>query len=351
MQDLVHFHSLSLSYKTHNDSLTVTLDCYYLLSLTASFYNGLDDLRGSVMFALSHYNSSALSHLPHFSAVSAAEMGRRVDPKVQSGNHSLVQPTTSGIIVVSLSMTLGIISNIVALCILVTAYTRQRRRTKATFLLFATSLVVTDFAGHLVPGALVLRLYLYGGVPPKDFNSTDSFCQFLGGSMVFFGLCPLFLGCAMAAERCLGITKPLLHSSLITKTRAKVCLSVIWLVAMFVALLPCFKLGSYTYQDPGTWCFINVLNKAKKVDVALVVLFSGLGLASLVVALVCNTISGLTLMLARLRRRPFSHHSAKSHDIEMVVQLVGIMITSCICWCPLLVSIRNKAGALPPGNI
>ncbi|XP_029014500.1 prostaglandin F2-alpha receptor-like [Betta splendens] len=61
----------------------------------------------------------------------------------------------------------------------------------------------------------------------------------------------------------------------------------------------------------------------------------------LAVALVCNTISGLTLVLARLRRQPGSHHPAKSHDIEMVVQLVGIMITSCICWSPLLRDTRE----------
>lgn len=316
---------------------------HYLLSLTACLHYGLCDLHGSVMFALSHYNSSALPLLPRLSAHGATEARSSIDVEgpSHSRNRSLVQPSTGGKVVVALSMTLGIISNIVALCILVTAYSRQRRRTKATFLLFATSLVVTDFIGHLVPGALVLRLYFYGGVAPEDFHSSDSMCQFLGGSMVFFGLCPLFLGCAMATERCLGVTKPLLHSSLVTKSRAKVCLSVIWLMALCVALLPCFKLGSYTYQEPGTWCFINVLNDTQKVDVAFVVLFSGLGMASLVVALVCNTISGMTLVLARFRRQHFSRRSAKSHDIEMVVQLVGIMITSCICWCPLLVSNVN----------
>ncbi|XP_030268761.1 prostaglandin E2 receptor EP1 subtype-like [Sparus aurata] len=305
------------------------------------------------MLALSHYNSSASPLLPLLSNDSAGKVEAQVavEELSQLGNFTLPQPTTSGVIVVILSMTLGIISNIVALFILVSAYYRQRRRTKATFLLFATSLVVTDFIGHLIPGALVLRLYLSGGVDPADFNSSDKMCQFLGGSMVFFGLCPLFMGCAMAAERCLGVTRPLLHSSLVTKTRTKMCLSVIWLAALCVALLPCFQLGSYTYQEPGTWCFINVLSDTGEVDVAFVVLFSGLGLTSLAVAFVCNTISGLTLVLARLRRKPGSHHSAKSHDIEMVVQLVGIMVTSCICWSPLLIlglmsAIRSYTGSI-----
>lgn len=307
------------------------------------------------MFTLSHYNSSASALPPDFSNDSAgkAEGRAAVEELSPQRNLTLVEPTTNnGLIVVILCMTLGIISNIVALFILVNAYSLQRRRTKATFLLFATSLVITDFFGHVIPGALVLRLYLSESVHPEDFHS-DRMCQFLGGSMVFFGLCPLFMGCAMAAERCLGVTRPLLHSSLVTKTRTKICLSVIWLSALCVAVLPCFQLGSYTYQVPGTWCFINVLNDTKEVDVAFVSLFSGLGLTSLTVALVCNTISGLTLVMARLRRQPCSHHSAKSHDIEMVVQLVGIMVTSCICWSPLLVSIRKCRGGdvVSRGNV
>lgn len=300
------------------------------------------------MLALNHYNSSASPLLPRFSNDSAGkvETGVAVEGLSQPANLTRVQPTTSGVIVVILSMTLGIVSNSLALFILVSAYSRQRRRTKATFLLFATSLVVTDFIGHVIPGGLVLRLYLSGGVHPEDFDSSDSMCQFLGGSMVFFGLCPLFMGCAMAAERCLGVTRPLLHSSLVTKTRTKISLSVIWLAALCVAMLPCFQLGSYTYQDPGTWCFINVLSDTKTEDVVFVALFSGLGLTSLAVALVCNTISGLSLVLARLRRQPCSQHSAKSHDIEMVVQLVGIMVSSCICWSPLLVSIGKYSQTL-----
>lgn len=304
------------------------------------------------MLASSHYNSTPSllpTGLPNVTG-RWAESSKAVDGPSQQQTLDPGQPTASGAIVVIFSMTLGIISNIVALFILVNKYAQQRRRTKATFLLFATSLVVTDFLGHVIPGALVLRLYLSESVQSNNFstssNSTDNMCQFLGGCMVFFGLCPLFMGCAMAAERCLGVTKPLLHSSLVTKTRAKICLSIILLAALSVAVLPCFQLGSYTYQEPGTWCFINVLNNTGEVDVAFVALFSGLGLTALAVALVCNTISGLTLVLARLRRKPGSHRSAKSHDIEMVAQLVGIMVTSCICWCPLLVSVsRHHEGS------
>lgn len=242
-----------------------------------------------------------------------------------------------------ITMTLGILFNVVALIILAKAYNRYRRRSKATFLLFASSLVATDLVGHVIAGALVLSKYTAGTADPvsslrDDPDNPDTSCLFLGGCMVFFGLCPLFLGCAMAAERCLGVTRPLLHARLVSTARTKMALALIWLLALCVALLPFFSLGAYTYQYPGTWCFIRVMEGTRATDLVFVMLFSGLALSSLASAFVCNTISGITLVRARLKKRSCSRHrSAGSQDTEMVVQLVGIMVTSCICWSPLLV--------------
>ncbi|XP_029441329.1 prostaglandin E2 receptor EP1 subtype [Rhinatrema bivittatum] len=237
----------------------------------------------------------------------------------------------------SFSMTLGAVSNVVALVILVKSYARFRRRSKATFLLFASSLVVTDFAGHVIPGAFVLRLYAVR-MQWKAIDPTGAACQFFGACMVFFGLCPLFLGCVMAAERCVGVTRPLLHSAVVTSARTKLTLLGLWAFALLIALLPFLNFGRYDMQYPGSWCFINVHETGGWGEVAFALLFSLLGLASLLVALVCNTVSGLTLVCARLRkkRKKYSRR-AKSHDIEMVAQLVGIMVVSCICWSPILI--------------
>ncbi|XP_034046637.1 prostaglandin E2 receptor EP1 subtype-like isoform X2 [Thalassophryne amazonica] len=241
-------------------------------------------------------------------------------------------------------MTLGIVFNVAALIILAKAYNRFRRRSKATFLFLASSLVVTDLAGHVIPGALVLKRYSAGAeassVDPASnlCRDPDALCLFLGGCMVFFGLCPLFLGCVMAAERCLGVTRPLLHAHLVTRARTKMALALIWLLALCVALLPFFRVGTYTFQYPGSWCFIRVLENTELTDLAFTCLFSGLGLSSLAVAFVCNTISGITLVRYKLRKQSCTHRrSARTHDTEMVVQLVGIMVTSCICWSPLLI--------------
>uniref|UniRef100_A0A8C0H8U4 Thromboxane A2 receptor n=1 Tax=Chelonoidis abingdonii TaxID=106734 RepID=A0A8C0H8U4_CHEAB len=238
------------------------------------------------------------------------------------------------------SMTLGAVSNMVALAILVQSYSRFRRRSKATFLLFASSLVITDFAGHVIPGAFVLRLY---ATRQKwdAMDSTGAMCQFFGACMVFFGLCPLFLGCVMAVERCVGVTRPLLHAWLVTSVRTKLTLLGLWASALGIALLPIFSFGSYTIQQSCTWCFIKVQPAETWYEVTFALLFSLLGLASLLVALVCNTLSGLSLVRARLRaQHKCGQRRTKAHDIEMVVQLVGIMVVSCICWSPILVSER-----------
>ncbi|KAM6965881.1 prostaglandin E2 receptor EP1 subtype-like [Tautogolabrus adspersus] len=308
------------------------------------------------MLAMQHINSSCIlspSHLSNHTTMLPPE----VEAMQCNATHLPNNPTAAG-----LTMTLGILFNVVALVILAKAYNRFRRRSKATFLLFASSLVATDLAGHVINGALVLSKYSSGTgsrADPAtscgiDHANPDASCLFLGGCMVFFGLCPLFLGCGMAAERCLGITKPLLHARLVTTARTKMALTLIWLLALCVALLPYFSLGAYTYQHPWTWCFIRVMENTVLEDLVFVVLFSGLALSSLASAFVCNTISGITLVRARLKRSCSQRHSgrsARSHDTEMVVQLVGIMVTSCICWCPLLIfglmsAIRSYSGSL-----
>lgn len=287
------------------------------------------------------------------------------------------------------SMTLGAVSNVLALALLAQVAGRlRRRRSAATFLLFVASLLAIDLAGHVIPGALVLRLYAAGRAP------AGGACHFLGGCMVFFGLCPLLLGCGMAVERCVGVTQPLLHAARVSVARARLALAMLAAMALAVALLPLAHVGHYELQYPGTWCFISLGPRGGWRQALLAGLFAGLGLAALLAALVCNTLSGLALLRARWRRsrsrrfrettgpddrrrwgsrgpRLASASSASSiasasatlrssrgggsarrvhaHDVEMVGQLVGIMMVSCICWSPLLVrgAVAPQATLLP----
>ncbi|XP_036315918.1 prostaglandin E2 receptor EP1 subtype [Pipistrellus kuhlii] len=289
------------------------------------------------------------------------------------------------------SMTLGAASNVLALALLAQALGRlRRRRSAATFLLFVASLLATDLAGHVIPGALVLRLYAAGRPP------AGGACHFLGGCMVFFGLCPLLLGCGMAVERCVGVTRPLLHAAHVSVARARLALAALAAVALAVALLPAARVGRYEPQYPGTWCFIGLRPAGGWGQALLAGLFAGLGLAALLAALACNTLSGLALLRARWRRRARpppapgpdsrrrwsrrglrsasassassvassasskatrgvlgrgSSRRARAHDVEMVGQLVGIMVVSCICWSPLLVLVALAVAGWGSGSL
>uniref|UniRef100_A0A8C4SUP1 Thromboxane A2 receptor n=1 Tax=Erpetoichthys calabaricus TaxID=27687 RepID=A0A8C4SUP1_ERPCA len=238
------------------------------------------------------------------------------------------------------TMTLGALSNIIGLGILVKSHTRFRQRSKAAFLLLASSLLFIDFAGHVIPGAFALRLYT-ANMRWDDIDRSGALCQLFGACMVFFGLCPLFLSGAMALERCIGVTKPLLHSREVTSRRAKLAVALMCCTAFLIAILPLLKVGRYTRQFPDTWCFVKIHGQLSAVEFGLSISFSMLGLVSLALSLLCNSLSGLALLKARLSR-----HRAKSHDIEMVVQLLGIMVVSCICWSPILVS----HTIAPPGG-
>ncbi|XP_053320261.1 prostaglandin E2 receptor EP1 subtype isoform X2 [Spea bombifrons] len=241
-------------------------------------------------------------------------------------------PPSSRPLLPSLSMAIGASSNALGLWILARAYSHSRRlrRSRAQFLLLASGLLTTDLAGHLITGSFVLWLYSHGGLPAVG-------CQFLGGCMVFFGLSPLLLGLLMACERCLGLMKPLWHSTMVTQFRARLSMVFAWAVALLVSMLPLMGYGEYGLQPSRTWCFLQE-------PPGFCLLFSGLGLGSLAAALVCNVMVGGTLLRARMLRtsvegRRRRRRGARSHDLEMVVQLLGITLVSCICWSPLLVSV------------
>uniref|UniRef100_A0A8C5PTV9 Thromboxane A2 receptor n=1 Tax=Leptobrachium leishanense TaxID=445787 RepID=A0A8C5PTV9_9ANUR len=281
------------------------------------------------MFPPLHSNSSLPTALSPFPPISPSASPTSSYPR------SSASPLTP-----SLSMAFGAGSNALGLWILARAYSHSRRlrRSRAQFLLLASGLLMTDLAGHVIAGSFVLWLYSQGGIPPLG-------CQFLGGCMVFFGLSPLFLGLLMASERCLGLTKPLWHSSVVTQTRARLSLVLTWTIAFLVAILPLMGFGAYGLQPSRTWCFLQG-------PPSFCLLFSGLGLGSLAGALICNALVGGTLIKARLLRasgeeRRRRRRGARSHDLEMVVQLLAITLVSCVCWSPFLgnIGIEGKREA------
>lgn len=262
----------------------------------------------------------------------------------QNNNTSPASQSGQGLGMSSFTMTFGAISNLIALAILVQV--QSHRQTKTPYLLLTMALLVTDLGSHVIPGAFALYLHMN----PRHNIPTKQFCQIFGASMVFFGLCPLLFDFAMAVERCVAITQPFFHAMI---TPAVICRAVLFLssLALVLAVLPLFEVGTYITQSPRTWCFLHIKDPESTADTNLALAFSCLGLAALTISLLCNVLSGLALLQARKKScdgtksaAGCAHHvsttpsSYFSLEVEMMAQLAVITVVSCVCWTPFLVS-------------
>ncbi|XP_060797265.1 thromboxane A2 receptor isoform X2 [Neoarius graeffei] len=249
-------------------------------------------------------------------------------------NNTITFPTLSTVLASGVFCTLGLSSNMFAFVVLVKSFLRTQSRSRSSFLLFLCSLVVTDFMGLLVTGTIVIAYHIRK-IKWMVLDPYCHLCNFMGMSMVFYGLCPLLLSATMAAERFVGITHPFARSSNMSKSRACIMVASVWMTAGCISLLPLLGLGSYHLQSPGSWCFLNI--SSMPLDMAFCLVFSVVGLMSLVVSFILNTVSVVTLL--RVCCGQDSNQRRRDYEVEMMVQLILIMVIASICWYPLLIYI------------
>ncbi|XP_029906311.1 thromboxane A2 receptor isoform X2 [Myripristis murdjan] len=240
---------------------------------------------------------------------------------------------------------LGLTSNLIAFVVLLKSFQRAHSLSRSSFLIFLCGLVVTDFMGLLVTGSIVVSFHITH-FNWRDLDAHCHFCNFMGMSMVFYGLCPLLLGASMAVERFVGINRPFARSASMPKRRAVSMVLMVWTFAGCVSLLPLGGLGSYHIQMPGSWCFFNISSLGT--DMVFSLLFSLVGLLSITVSFVLNTVSVVTLIKVccgqdRMQRR-------RDYEVEMMVQLILIMVIASICWCPFLIYILKSAVTGEPAT-
>ncbi|XP_023282250.1 thromboxane A2 receptor isoform X1 [Seriola lalandi dorsalis] len=231
---------------------------------------------------------------------------------------------------------LGLPSNLLAFIVLVKAFRRTNSRSRSFFLIFLGGLVVTDFMGLLVTGSITISFH----ATKFNWRNLDPychFCNFMGMSMVFYGLCPLLLGAAMAVERFIGINRPFARSTKMPKGRTISMVLMVWFIAGCIALLPLTGIGSYHIQKPGSWCFFLISSKGN--DLIFSLIFSLVGLMSITVSFLLNTVSVVTLIKVCCGQD--RSQRSRDHEVEMMVQLILIMLIASICWCPLLIFIAQ----------
>lgn len=260
----------------------------------------------------------------------------------------------SGLAISCFTMFFGTVSNLAALAILAKSRVRFCRQSKAPFLILTVALLLADLGGHVILGSFALHLHISHRNKIDALQSSVTLCDVFGANMVFFGLCPLLFGCAMAVERCVAITKPFCSVYVITVAHVVRVILFLSSIALVLAVLPLFNMGTYTIQYPCTWCFLRVTYPRCKADTYLALIFSSLGLSALTLSLFSNTMSVAALMQARMRTlkaktNPTARcgHRAScasssslffSLDMEVMLQLVVITVVFCVCWGPFLVS-------------
>ncbi|NXC38438.1 TA2R protein, partial [Penelope pileata] len=229
---------------------------------------------------------------------------------------------------------IGLCSNLFALYVLLSSSRKLSSRSRSSFLVFLCGLVVTDFMGLLVTASVIIP-YHFIKFNWAEVDPGCHLCNFLGFSMVFFGQCPLLLGATMAGERFFGINHPFSRSTSISKRRAWSIVAMVWGFSCTLGLLPILGLGRYTLQFPGSWCFLTLLPDTGNVVFCL--LFALLGVCSVLLSFVFNTVSVVTLCRVYHDREAVQRR--RDSEVEMMVQLVGIMVIATICWMPLLIFI------------
>ncbi|NWR62952.1 TA2R protein, partial [Bucorvus abyssinicus] len=241
---------------------------------------------------------------------------------------------------------IGLCSNLFALCVLVSSSRKLSNQARSSFLVFLCGLVVTDFMGLLVTASVIIPYHFIKFAWAK-VDPGCHLCNFLGFSMVFFGQCPLLLGATMAGERFFGINHPFSRSTSISKRRAWSIVGLVWGFSCLLGLLPVLGLGRYTLQYPGSWCFLTLLPDTG--DVIFCLLFALLGICSVLLSFIFNTVSVVTL--CRVYHGRESVQRRRESEVEMMVQLVGIMMIATICWMPLLIFIvQTVLQQLPAGG-
>ncbi|XP_066199726.1 thromboxane A2 receptor [Saccopteryx leptura] len=237
----------------------------------------------------------------------------------------------------------GLASNLLALSVLAGA--RQGSSPmRSSFLTFLCGLVLTDFLGLLITGAIVVSQHAV----LFDWHAVDPscrLCHFMGVVMIFFGLSPLLLGATMASERYLGITRPFSRPTAASQRRAWTIVGLVWATALALGLLPLLGLGRYTVQYPGSWCFLTM--GPEPGDVAFGLLFVFLGGFSVGLSFLLNTISVATLCHV-YHGQEAAQQRPRDSEVEMMTQLLGIMVVASACWMPLLVFIAQTLLRTPP---
>ncbi|XP_069763530.1 prostacyclin receptor [Narcine bancroftii] len=252
---------------------------------------------------------------------------------------------------------LGLFGNLLALVIL--GVHRKELRTKSSvFCILVTGLTVTDLLGTCFLSPIVFVEY----AKKKSMiglAGDHSLCDLFSSAMIFFGLAPTLILCAMAVERCLAISYPYYYSQYISRGYAKTVLPVVYAFSAVFCALPLVGLGQHKQYCPGTWCFVQMKSQDPAVA-AFSLLYAGLIAFLIVAILLCNASVIVSLgkmhrgqrtrrgsVLGSQRRRK-SVFGQREEEVDHLILLA--LMTTIFGICSLPLTIRGFVNVIRPDN-
>ncbi|KAL3867708.1 hypothetical protein ACJMK2_040575 [Sinanodonta woodiana] len=264
-----------------------------------------------------------------------------------SGNITTCNHAMGATIISPILMSLaGIFGNILALWTLC-KMKKDVRTTK--FYTFVRALAVTDLLGILMTSPSPIATYLNG----RRWMGGTGHCTFHGFFMIAFGLSTPFIICAMAVERFLALGCLFLYSNRCHPGTAKGVVISLWVIVIFLSMLPMFGFGRFKVQYPGTWCYLDFHSSDLAANVY-ACFYAGINLGVIVIMIFCNGYVITKLINVCLLRRgdmgtfgrkdshPQSQQMRRKQghaEIQMIVLMFTITSVFVVCWAPLMLRI------------
>ncbi|KAL4236770.1 Prostaglandin E2 receptor EP4 subtype [Mactra antiquata] len=242
--------------------------------------------------------------------------------------------------------TAGILGNLVALIVLLTA---RREMKRTMFYVLLSGLAGTDLLGQLLTGPIAIIVY----ANDLKWVGGDPLCQYHGFVMVCFGMITPLLVCCLSIERVIALRFPYFHERALTKRRVVIMILVCWGFVLAFCCLPFLGFGSYAHQFPGSWCFLN-FHRESTSDEAYAYSYAFLNVIIIAIIILGNSCVMVTLVQMKRRklnntnsspstdRRNGSQRKSKlklEEETQMIWFLFAITIVFTVCWFPLNIHI------------
>ena len=216
--------------------------------------------------------------------------------------------------------------------VLIAIYKNRRLQTVTNC--FIASLALADFLVGIIVAPLAALSYL--GLPHNFYG-----CVFTNSIVIAFTQVSIFNLVAVACERFVAIKNPFVYQELLTMKRAKVINVCVWILGMFIGLIPLFgwNLRS-TVTDQWRCNFVTVI------DMNYVVYFHFFGciivpliLITCIYSYIFYIVRKQLLQIAALEVDSSSHSHSRmprfKKEVKAAKSLAIVIILFAFCWIPI----------------